>query len=134
MKEGIGKPIFVVGSPRSGTSILTWCIGQHPNILPQEESNWLGPFAVDAAVGYQRGSERGLAIQRFFEPESAPDLVPDRWPDHRMHRRADDALEAAGRFQRVHFRLADRLLGTIGADRGRHDCRLLSGAPRRFER
>jgi len=72
MKEGIGKPIFVVGSPRSGTSILTWCIGQHPNILPQEESNWLGPFAIDAAVGYQRGSERGKRGQlsaNFIERE-----------------------------------------------------------------
>ena len=72
MKEGTGKPIFVVGSPRSGTSILTWCIGQHPNILPQEESNWLGPFAVDAAVGYQRGSERGKRGQlsaNFIERE-----------------------------------------------------------------
>jgi len=72
MKEGTSKPIFVVGSPRSGTSILTWCIGQHPNILPQEESNWLGPFAVDAAVGYQRGSERGKRGQlsaNFIERE-----------------------------------------------------------------
>ncbi len=57
--ERIAKPIFVVGSPRSGTSILTWCLGQHPNIIPQEESNWLGPFAIDTAGGYQRGSARG---------------------------------------------------------------------------
>ena len=57
--ERIAKPIFVVGSPRSGTSILTWCLGQHPNIIPQEESNWLGPFAIDIASGYQRGSARG---------------------------------------------------------------------------
>jgi len=57
--ERIAKPIFVVGSPRSGTSILTWCLGQHPNIIPQEESNWLGPFAIDTASGYQRGSARG---------------------------------------------------------------------------
>ncbi len=55
----MNKPIFIVSSGRSGTSILTWCLGQHPNILPQEESNWLGPFAIDAAVGYQRGSARG---------------------------------------------------------------------------
>jgi len=59
MEDEINKPIFIVSSGRSGTSILTWCLGQHPNILPQEESNWLGPFAIDAAVGYQRGSARG---------------------------------------------------------------------------
>ena len=49
----------MLGSPRSGTSILTWCLGQHPNIIPQEESNWLGSFAIHAASGYQRGSARG---------------------------------------------------------------------------
>jgi hypothetical protein len=57
--ERTNKPIFVLGSPRSGTSILTWCLGQHPNIIPQEESNWLGSFAIHAASGYQRGSARG---------------------------------------------------------------------------
>src|SRR6266699_5435991 len=55
----INKPIFIVSSGRSGSTILTWCLGQHPNILPQEESNWLGPFAIDAAIGYQRGTARG---------------------------------------------------------------------------
>src|SRR5438045_8861435 len=55
----ITKPIFIVGSGRSGSTILTWCLGQHPNILPQEESDWLGPFAIDAAIGYQRGTIRG---------------------------------------------------------------------------
>lgn len=56
-------PIFVVGSPRSGTSILTWCLGQHPNILPTEESDWLGPFAVQVAVHHRRGSVRGERSQ-----------------------------------------------------------------------
>lgn len=52
-------PIFVVGSPRSGTSILTWCLGQHANILPLEESNWLGEFAVGVEVQYRVGCRRG---------------------------------------------------------------------------
>jgi Sulfotransferase domain. len=55
----INKPIFIVGSGRSGSTILTWCLGQHPNIIPQEESDWLGPFAIGAAIGYQRGTARG---------------------------------------------------------------------------
>ena len=63
MHDNINKPIFIVGSGRSGSSILTYCLGQHPNILLQEESDWLGPFAVDAAVGYQRGSARGARGQ-----------------------------------------------------------------------
>src|SRR5262245_39461229 len=53
------KPIFVVGSPRSGTSILTWCLGQHPNIFPVPESAWMGPFAANLAVSYQVGIARG---------------------------------------------------------------------------
>lgn len=57
--ESINRPIFILSSGRSGSTILTWCLGQHPNILPQEESNWLGPFAIDVAVGYERGSVRG---------------------------------------------------------------------------
>jgi Sulfotransferase family len=53
------KPIFVVGSPRSGTSILTWCLGHHPNLFPVPESNWMGHFAVNIAVAYQTGTARG---------------------------------------------------------------------------
>ena len=59
----ICRPIFIVGSPRSGTSILTWCLGQHPNLLPLEESNWMAPFALDATVAFRRGSERGERSQ-----------------------------------------------------------------------
>ena len=59
MQNEINKPIFVVGSPRSGTSILTWCLGQHPNIFPVPESNWMGQFAINAAIGYEVGSARG---------------------------------------------------------------------------
>lgn len=36
------RPIFVVGAPRSGTSIFAWCLGQHPNIVNLPETNWLG--------------------------------------------------------------------------------------------
>ena len=59
MHRELNKPIFVVGSPRSGTSILTWCLGQHPNLFPVPESNWMGDFAVNVAVAYQIGAARG---------------------------------------------------------------------------
>jgi len=59
MEERINKPIFIVGSPRSGTSILTWCLGQHPNIIPVEESDWMGDLAIRLAIYYQIGSGRG---------------------------------------------------------------------------
>ena len=60
--ESVG-PVFIVGSPRSGTSILTWCLGQHPNLLGMEESNWMGLFALDAAAAFRRGSARGERSQ-----------------------------------------------------------------------
>jgi Sulfotransferase domain. len=59
MHEQINKPIFVVASPRSGTSILAWCLGHHPNIFPVPESIWMGDFAANVAVAHQIGSARG---------------------------------------------------------------------------
>jgi hypothetical protein len=46
-----------------GTSVLSWCLGQHANILVQEESNWLGRFAIDVAIGYERGTLCGELAQ-----------------------------------------------------------------------
>src|SRR5215472_16220466 len=59
MQDAINRPIFVVGSPRSGTSILAWCLGHHPNIFPVPESSWMGDFAMNVAVAHQIGSARG---------------------------------------------------------------------------
>lgn len=53
------RPIFIVGSPRSGTSILTWCLGHHPNIFPVPESSWMGDFAVNVGIAYRIGAARG---------------------------------------------------------------------------
>ena len=59
MQGQMNKPIFIVGSPRSGTSVLTWCLGQHANIFPVPESNWLGEFGLNVAASYQIGIARG---------------------------------------------------------------------------
>ena len=57
------SPIFVVGSPRSGTSVLTWSLAQHPNILVQEESVWMGPLAYQMELAYRMGTARGERSQ-----------------------------------------------------------------------
>jgi hypothetical protein len=75
MQGQLNKPIFIVGSPRSGTSILTWCLGQHANIFPVPESNWMGEFGLNIAASYQIGIARGdrtilsamdISRQEFF--------------------------------------------------------------------
>src|SRR6516225_7677692 len=72
MRKELNKPIFVVGSPRSGTSILTWCLGHHPNIFPVPESNWIGDFAIDVALAYRIGAARD-----YFSILSAMDIPND---------------------------------------------------------
>src|SRR6266481_10089290 len=72
MHGQVNKPIFVVGSPRSGTSILTWCLGQHPNLFPVPESNWMGEFAVNIAIAHQIGAARGI-----YSVLSAMDIQDD---------------------------------------------------------
>src|SRR5437773_11011673 len=80
-EESTSRPIFVVSSGRSGSTILTWCLGQHPNILPQEESNWLGPFAIDVTADHQLGSvrgERGQLSANFIERNELLAALGDR--------------------------------------------------------
>ena len=57
------EPIFVVGSYRSGTSVLTWAIGQHPNIWPIEESGWLPLLGSGALAAFRNASS---AARSFF--------------------------------------------------------------------
>lgn len=56
-------PIFIVGSPRSGTSILCWCLGQHPNILLLEETNWFSTLALALQLCHLQGTARGYRSQ-----------------------------------------------------------------------
>jgi hypothetical protein len=57
------RPIFVVGSSRSGTSILTWSLGQHPNIMPLAETTWIAKLAVALGPIYASGAARGERSQ-----------------------------------------------------------------------
>jgi hypothetical protein len=97
MQDRINKPIFVVGSPRSGTSILAWCLGHHPNLFPVPESNWMGDFAVNVAVAHQIGSARGsysilsamdVRVDEFFAAfgRSINELVVGHRRDLEMNR------------------------------------------------
>jgi len=57
--QSAAQPVFVVGAPRSGTSILTWSLGQHPDLLPLEESDWLPKLVANLTTAYRLGTARG---------------------------------------------------------------------------
>ncbi len=53
------RPILIVGSGRSGTSVLTWAIGQHPNVIITPETNWLAALASNLDGLYRIGKLGG---------------------------------------------------------------------------
>lgn len=53
------RPVFIIGAPRSGTSIMTWVLGQHPNIQPMPETSWIASMAVAGIISHKKGGERG---------------------------------------------------------------------------
>lgn len=66
-------PIFIVGAPRSGTSMMHWALRQHSKLWGGPESDYLIPL-IEALQGvYTFGSSRGrfhwLSNQQVTEPE-----------------------------------------------------------------
>jgi hypothetical protein len=53
------RPIFIIGAPRSGTSVTTWVLGQLPNVQPLPETTWIATLATGAYLSHAYGSARG---------------------------------------------------------------------------
>lgn len=53
------RPVFVIGAPRSGTSMLHWSLCQHDALWGSEESDFLRPMIDGALQAHREGSTRG---------------------------------------------------------------------------
>ena len=51
-------PIFVLGAPRSGTSMLQWALRQHPDLWGGQESDYLIPLVQSLREAHEFGSQR----------------------------------------------------------------------------
>lgn len=88
------RPIFVVGAPRSGTTLLRYMLCSHPRIYIPPESNFIPRFFRDrpsAPLQRQRavGALRGILTYRMFfkdwrgqrpDPSTFVDGLPDLSP------------------------------------------------------
>src|SRR5688572_11325883 len=74
-RMGIARPIFLVGSPRSGMTLLQWGLSQHPNIFPVLHGKWIGELAAKLPAIY--------STMRAAKSESAdPAVTPMAFLEH----------------------------------------------------
>lgn len=53
------RPVFVIGSLRSGASLLAISLGQHPNIRPVPDATWIERCATGLMETFQEDRARG---------------------------------------------------------------------------
>lgn len=53
------RPVFVLGAPRSGTSMMQWALRQHPNLWGGQESDFLVPLVRELRDVWEFGRTRG---------------------------------------------------------------------------
>ena len=107
------RPIFLLGASGSGASLLSWALGQHPNIQVMQEASWVATIAAGGRLSHGYGSARGhhshLSNARY-------DLAPFmRRLGEFVHQVVQDCFE-----ERCHRRYGPfRETGTLEAP-GRH--------------
>lgn len=69
------RPVFVLGTLRSGASLLTLSLGQHPNLFQVLETNWLDRLGIGLQQAFADGLRHrnrsqldvaGVEIEDFF--------------------------------------------------------------------
>jgi hypothetical protein len=74
-RQRVPRPVFVLGPLRSGASLLTLSLGQHPNLLQVLETNWLERFGIGLQQAFGDGHLvrnrsqlpiDGIEIEDFF--------------------------------------------------------------------
>jgi len=102
------RPIFIIGAPRSGTSITTWVLGQHPNIQPMPETAWIASLGIGAFLSHRKGSEReklshlsniDYPVDRFLQRvgQSVEAIVQDAFADRRTRMYGEGATDPSWR-------------------------------------
>jgi len=96
-------PIFVIGSYRSGTSIATWTLGQHPNISAIEETNWLNMLYLAAGSAFELSLKGSGSAPEIYELSKEDFLRWQGWAIDRLYQelketriRQVDAARLAG--------------------------------------
>ena len=121
-EEKAPEPIFIVGCYRSGTSIAAWALGQHPNIFPMEETNWLPTLCHGAVAAYNRANSAArpapevydLSLSEFLQWQGGGidklhrTLSEDRWHKFMLSRANANDAAFDSQFQLMRSRYAPK--------------------------
>lgn len=94
-------PVFIVGMPRSGTTLLAALLSQHPHTRNRGELPWIAQLAVQPALASDPGRENLLRAATAYS----------------QHARQDDAADARWFIdkQPLNFRYVDLMLAMFPA-------------------
>jgi hypothetical protein len=73
--QGAAGPVFVVGAPRSGTSMLHWALVQHQKLWGGTESDFLEPLIHGADAAWRSGTRAGELHWLSKEDVSRPEFL-----------------------------------------------------------
>lgn len=72
---GTTRPVFVIGAYRSGTSITTWAIGQHPNIFALDETGWVHSGLITLKSCFALANDRANSAAKIYDIDERRFLV-----------------------------------------------------------